>query len=112
MKFKFHHCWLLLLPVLLLASCSTPDGGPIALKIYEASMATADLLLKEGKIDMETYRAMLAAAKAAFDAAASPGASWVDVATEIGKVGVGIVCSLTGVRLWRGGITARKGSTE
>lgn len=95
--------WLVFSLLALLAACTTASGGTGMSP--EAAKTAIDMLLaalESGKITAAQYDAGVAA----IQAASSNSGGWVDLA---GAVLASVVASLTGVRIWRGGINNRNG---
>jgi hypothetical protein len=75
----------------------------IACASLEASISEKLLpLVKSGKLTPDQYEQIMAI----YREAQSSGSDWIARAIEIGG---SVILSLFGVRLWRGGVTTRKG---
>jgi len=82
--------------LLILTSCTSFEAS-VAEKLSE--------WVAEGKIDLAQAQQILQL----LSELKGQGTDWLK---DLGQIGVGIVGSLFGVRMWRGGVNNRKGSTS
>lgn len=89
--------------------CTTPSGGfGLSQSAHDLAVEGLNAAHVAGKLTNDEFIAAMQVLKASLD----NDGGWTDLLMDIGKVGLSIVGSLTGVRLWRGGINSRNGSTS
>jgi hypothetical protein len=92
-----------------LVSCVNPAGGAgLSKDSYDVAVLVLDQAFLAGEMSKEDYTSALKALKLSIENEGG----WMDLLKSVGPIVLSVVGSLTGVRLWRGGIHKRKGEAK